>query len=481
MMALSRLIFVLLIVAAFSGVAPRAVQAGPERAVAGGWEVLESHGGVRFRVADAPYWWPVRTGSKIPHGSTVATGSSGFLIIVRGGESITLRASSRAELPAENADDQVRQSAGDLRYRITRMPNRRFAVETPYLSLLVKGTVFDVAVSDRGAQVQVTEGRVRVDAPRGQVAELTPGQSARIAPGAQADLELRSAPDRPFVTAPSSRRSVPAAYTNDDRRRGTPERRPSADQRPDRSDRPPPARVGSSRPVGDAAAVSDSDASGGAGAPGRRRDPAHGGGSGGIGIGISDGHLWVDTSRAQAEAAPHQDMRMARTAPADLEAGTVAEHAAEPAPLPARTSAAAQGSDDGERSAGNRPYEAAREATDQPAQLPARTAAAPQGSDDGERSAGNRPYGAAREATDRSVRSSGGGSRSIDAVAWAMLVVLAAALWWRLRRSQPPQSSGHGSARRWPWLRIRLDSSSSSGAGSASPGSSSPAAVRHRT
>jgi hypothetical protein len=476
MMALRRLIFVLLLVAAFSGVAPRAVQAGPEREVAGGWEVLESHGGVRFRVADVQYWWPVRTGSKIPHGSTVATGRSGFLIIAHGGESITLRASSRVELPAENADDQVRQSAGDLRYRITRIPNRRFSVETPYLSLLVKGTVFDVAVGDRGTQVQVTEGRVRVDAARGQAAELTPGQSARIAPGAQADLEIRSAPDRPFATAPSSRGSIPAAYTNDDRRQGTRDRHPAADQGTDRSDRAPPARVGSSRAVGDAAAVSDSDASGGAGPAGGRRGPA----SSGIGIGVSDGHLWVDTSRTQVvEVTPDQDTTMARSARADL--GTPPEHAAEPAQLPARTAAAAQGSDDGERSAGERSPEAAREATDEPAQLPARAAAAAQGGDDGERSAGDRPYEAAREATDRSVRSSGGNSRSTDALAWAILVVLATALWWRLRRSRPSQSSGHGSARRWPRLRIRSESSSSSGAGSASPGSSAPAAARHRT
>jgi hypothetical protein len=57
----------------------------------------------------------------------------------------------------------------------------------------------------------------------------------------------------------------------------------------------------------------------------------------------------------------------------------------------------------------------------------------------------------------------GGGSR--DLVVWAMLVVLAAALWWRLRRSRHAQSLGQGAARRWPWQRSRL-TSSSSGAGS---------------
>ncbi|MEM7024838.1 MAG: FecR domain-containing protein, partial [Pseudomonadota bacterium] len=163
-----------------------------------GWQVLESLGGVHYRKPSGRSWWRAQTGDEIPAGSVVATSSSGFLIISRSGESMTLRPNSRIELPGALRAGQVRQSAGDLRYRITSDPDRRFTVETPYLSLLVKGTVFDVVVGDNGAKVGVSRGRVQVDTERGQAVELSTGQSARIARD-DAVLEVQSAPDRPFA------------------------------------------------------------------------------------------------------------------------------------------------------------------------------------------------------------------------------------------------------------------------------------------
>ncbi len=206
-----------------------------------GWLVVESHGGVRHRPASTRQWWPAPTGTEIPAGSTVATGSSGFLIIDRSGDSITLRPNSRLELPSQLGDDQIHQATGNLRYRINRTPNRRFTVKTPYLSLLVKGTVFDVVVGDRGTEVEVTEGRVQVDTPSGQAALLTPGQSARIAPAADAPLEVRSAPESPFSITPPPGGSVAAGDSRGDGNSGAGRARPAAThQAADRSDRASP-------------------------------------------------------------------------------------------------------------------------------------------------------------------------------------------------------------------------------------------------
>jgi hypothetical protein len=456
MMAMIRLVSTLVIAAALGGAVVPAALAGPE-AVADGWQVLESHGGARFQPAGDQSWWPVRTGSRIPSGSMVATGSSGFLIIARAGESITVRPNSRVALPDE-ATDQVRQTTGDLRYRITRVPDRRFAVETPYLSLLVKGTVFEVSVGDRGAAVEVTEGRVRVDAVRGQAVELSPGQSARIAPGAQAELEFRAAPESPFVAAPASREAIAAAYTHHDRGRATGDRPSGAGQETHRSARADSGRgdsgpagsdaaprgdhsasrigesAGMSRPTGGDAAVDSVD-----GAPDGVGDPAGAGRNSGVEIGFFEGRIWIDAARAQIdEVTPRRDA-IVRSAQAGLDLG-IGSEGSEAVPLPQpETVAVAQSDDAGDTSV-----------------RPPTTA----------------------EVSDRAVQASGGWRRS-DAVAWAILLAVAATLWWRLRRSPDRPSSGHGASWRWPWQRSSLAPSGSS-AGSSNPGSASRRAVRNR-
>jgi FecR protein len=464
MMAMGRLISALVIAAMLGGVAASAALAGPETAPADGWQVLESHGGARFQPAREQSWWPARSGSRIPHGSIISTGSSGFLIIASGGESITVRPNSRVELPDEASGGQVRQTAGDLRYRITRVPDRRFGVETPYLSLLVKGTVFDVVVGDRGTQVQVTEGRVQVDAPRGQVLELAPGQGARIAAGAQADLEFRPAPESPFAAAPFSRRPIAAAYT-DHADRLLRDRAPTAGQTTSRSDRPVlglgdhvragsdaaasrdrmaagagnAAGAGVGRPRGDVAANSAAGAAVGIDGPAEGRERA--GAAGGIEIGVSESGMWIDATRApDGEVARDPDPTI-RSARADIGTRAGSESALAAPPPPQTTVAAGSSAEDAGMS--------------------------------------KRPRATATEATNRAEMAAARGWRRSDMLLWATFVVLAATLWWRLRRSPNRSSSGQGSAWHWLWQRTRHDASASDGA--ASPAFASRRALRDRT
>jgi hypothetical protein len=106
---------------------------------------------------------------------------------------------------------------------------------------------------------------------------------------------------------------------------------------------------------------------------------------------------------------------------------------------------------------------------------PAEAAAAAHSGDDGGPGTGSRQGDVAGDAADRNDQASSGGGRSGDAVAWAVLVALAATLWWRLRRSRHQQSSAPGAARRWPWQRHVEPSRGS--AGSTSPSTSSLSAV----
>ena len=451
MMALRRLISALLIAAALGGTSLSVALAQPVIAVADGWHVLESHGGARYRPAEDRQWWPARTGTRIPHGSIITTGSSGFLIVARHGASMTVRPNSRVELPGGAIGDRVRQETGDLRYRITRAPDRHFAVETPYLSLLVKGTVFEVAVGDHGTQVDVAQGRVQVDNPSGQVVEITSGQSARISKVAGAGLEVRTTSGGQFAAAPPSGSSIAATYTNDDRR-NTPNRRPATvGQETNQSDQASPGR-GSSAPRGGSPAAGSAAARGGEVSAGgadpaergvpanRHRSAADGGGRSGIEIGVSQAGVSVDSSRTQVvELTPGQNTPIASSPGADLEFGAAPEDSFAEALPPAEAAAAAHSGDD-----------------DGPG-------------------TGSRQGDVAGDAADRNEQASSGGGRSGDAVAWAVLVAIAATLWWRLRRSRHQQSSAPGAARRWPWQRHVEPSRGS--AGSTIPSTSSVSAV----
>ena len=475
MMAMSRLISALLIAAALGSFDVPVALAGPGTTAADGWQVLESHGGVRYRPVSERHWWPARTGIEIPTGSIVATGSSGFLIIARAGESITLQTNSRLELQGGPNGEQVQQEAGNARYRITRAPDRRFAVETPYLSLMVKGTVFDVGVSDQGAEVEVTQGRVRVDTPRGQTAELSPGQGARIAERADAGLELRAGPESPFAAAPPPGGSIAAAYLRDDGDSGTADRRhDTADQgagqvpvdtprgqvtaRIARQSAPAATSAGSrlalrtapegpieaapapSRPTAmatrdDGISSTDRPRRDAASQAVGRSDQASpgdldGSGARGAGIEITADGVGVDGPGPQVAAVdPSQIPPVAGSAGVDPEPGPGRESVVAVVPRPRQSIAAAEAVADGSSPR--------RDAPDQ---------------------ASDRPDQA----------SSGGGTGDRVAVGLLVLVLLAALVWWWRQRQTTVGSTDRG---RWPWQRQRVDASP--GAPSNAPSSTS--------
>ena len=72
---------------------------------------------------------------------------------------------SQVRLPADAAKGAVTQlveEAGNVVFMIKKMAMPHFAVQTPYLAAVVKGTTFSVSVDDKGASVHVLEGAVDV-------------------------------------------------------------------------------------------------------------------------------------------------------------------------------------------------------------------------------------------------------------------------------------------------------------------------------
>ena len=133
----------------------------PEPA-ATGWRVAERLGDARYLAPGMASWEQIATGSRIPAGSQIATGFGGRLIVHQGANQLSAGTGSRFILPSWEPGDDVKQTAGWLRYRIVDAPATAFGIETPFLDLEVDDAVVDVTVGERETEVAVVSGRVRV-------------------------------------------------------------------------------------------------------------------------------------------------------------------------------------------------------------------------------------------------------------------------------------------------------------------------------
>jgi hypothetical protein len=116
------------------------------------------------------------------------------------GDQVTASGPSRFTLPdAERNGVRVHQDSGTLRYKVQSAPKRHFEVKTPHFSTVVKGTTFRVSIDRASAEVAVQEGRVSILDPDGEpLAELTAGQTGRMAAHPGATVEISTASDPSF-------------------------------------------------------------------------------------------------------------------------------------------------------------------------------------------------------------------------------------------------------------------------------------------
>jgi hypothetical protein len=134
----------------------------PSEAAGPGWRVVERLGEARYLAPSMAGWEEITAGSLIPAGSQITTGIGGRLIVRHAANQVSAGTSSRFILPGWEPGDNVRQTAGWLRYRIATAPSASFGIETPFLDLLVDDAVLDVTVGDSETEVAVVSGRVQV-------------------------------------------------------------------------------------------------------------------------------------------------------------------------------------------------------------------------------------------------------------------------------------------------------------------------------
>ena len=175
----------------------------------GAWRVVEKHGSVRYRVPAASQWSEAAVGAELPFGSRIVTEANGW-VLIRHPPTISGPSRTRASC----CPRQLRRGSGKrpaiCAIGSTNSEQQRFEVETPYASLVVKGTAFGVRVSDTEVTVEVAHGWVDVATRAGARADLRAGQAARVSGGATSTLEVRPAPGQAFELVPPDRQARPA-------------------------------------------------------------------------------------------------------------------------------------------------------------------------------------------------------------------------------------------------------------------------------
>ena len=111
-------------------------------------------------------------------GDTIITGATGRASLTRGGDYIVVAPRSQLRLPVKpnkTGFTSIVQDLGTLLYKVRHTGVPHFAVDTPMLAAVVKGTTFTVVVDQNRSAVQVIEGVVEVTAADGGMQSLVHG------------------------------------------------------------------------------------------------------------------------------------------------------------------------------------------------------------------------------------------------------------------------------------------------------------------
>jgi FecR protein len=175
------------------------------------WVVLEATGAAAWRAEGESEWRRFAPGEVLPPGCEIETGPDGEVVLVAGGDQLTVAPLGRLIVPpaAPGQDRRLRHERGRILVHIESGRDRDVRVNTPLLSLGIKGTTFEIEVDPEQNSVVVHDGEVVVTPPDGQApVELGAGQGLRqpTAPGSPATRFTGAPLEAPAsaIAAPSS-------------------------------------------------------------------------------------------------------------------------------------------------------------------------------------------------------------------------------------------------------------------------------------
>ena len=129
-------------------------------------------------------WQPLERGMIVPDSRAVRTLATGHVTFTRGGETVELGPNTQIQIFDKGGAKPfttVKEAMGTVSIEAQVRNIQHFAVETPYLAAVVKGTRFTVASGKTGSRVDVRRGHVEVDN-KGDKSRvlLSVGQSALV-------------------------------------------------------------------------------------------------------------------------------------------------------------------------------------------------------------------------------------------------------------------------------------------------------------
>jgi hypothetical protein len=153
-------------------------------AVAADWRVAQMSGDVSVKTG-AVKLASLSAGGILKSGAIVVTGKNGRVLLVRGQQTMIVAPGSAVTLPGDGGGfTRILERAGQVEYDVDHKAVQHFAVQTPYLAAVVKGTRFRVKVYKGGASVAVIRGRVEViDLKTGERVDVLAGQRAVVNAG----------------------------------------------------------------------------------------------------------------------------------------------------------------------------------------------------------------------------------------------------------------------------------------------------------
>jgi hypothetical protein len=161
------------------------------------WVVLDANGTAAWRAQGETHWRRFTRGEVLPPGAEIETGSDGEIMLVAGGDQLTIAPQGRLIVPLalSGQDRRLRHERGHILVQIESRPARDVRIDTPLLSLGIKGTTIEVEVDPEQNSVVVHEGALEVTTPgQPDPVELGAGEGLRQSAGPGGSLTRFSAP-----------------------------------------------------------------------------------------------------------------------------------------------------------------------------------------------------------------------------------------------------------------------------------------------
>jgi FecR protein len=167
------------------------------------WVVLEAIGTAAWRAEGERQWREFMPGEVLPADCEIETGADGEVTLVAGGDQLIVAPLGRLIVPeaSPGQDRLLRHERGRILVHIEPRKGRNVQVDTPLLSLGIKGTMFEVEVGEDQDSVVVHDGEV----------EVTPrDQTDPVALGAGDGLRKSATPGSPATRFTSPDRDTPS-------------------------------------------------------------------------------------------------------------------------------------------------------------------------------------------------------------------------------------------------------------------------------